>query len=285
MQDFPEGVGLGVRRGLLKPLLDIEPDRLNTMLDFMEVTPDNWIGTAGVATRQLQQLTERFPFFAHGLSLSLGGTDKLDLAFIAQLKSFLSLHNVLCYSEHLSYCSADGHLYDLMPIPFTEEAIKNTAVRIREVQDRLGRRIAIENISYYAAPFQQLPEIDFIHAVIAEADCDLLLDVNNVYVNSINHSYDARQFIAALPRERIAYLHVAGHYVEAEDLLVDTHAAAVCDPVWDLLAFTYQQVGIKPTVLERDFNYPPINELLAEVQTIRDIQCRKNKNREKIHVA
>jgi uncharacterized protein (UPF0276 family) len=271
---LPEGAGLGVRRGLLKSLLDIEPLHLAANLDFMELTPDNWIGTSGVATRQLHQLTERHPFFAHGLSLSLGGTDPLDVAFIAQLKAFLAAHNILCYSEHLSYCSADGHLYDLMPIPFTDEAIINTAARIREVQDRLGRRIAIENVSYYAAPFRQLSEIDFINAVITEADCNLLLDVNNVYVNSINHGYDPERFIAALPCDRISYLHVAGHYVEAEDLRIDTHAAAVCDPVWDLLASTYQHIGIKPTLLERDFNYPPINELLAEVQTIRDIQSR-----------
>jgi uncharacterized protein (UPF0276 family) len=265
---LPEGAGLGVRRGLLKSLLDMEPGHL----DFMEVTPDNWIGTSGTATRQLHQLTERFPFLAHGLSLSLGGTDALDVAFIAQLKSFLTEHNVLCYSEHLSYCSADGHLYDLMPIPFTGEAVKNAAARIREAQERLGRRIAIENVSYYAAPFRELSEIEFINAVIAEADCDLLLDVNNVYVNSINHGYDPEAFIAALPRDRIAYLHMAGHHIEAEDLRIDTHASAVCDPVWALLAFTYQHTGVKPTLLERDFNYPPIHELLAEVQRIRDIQ-------------
>ena len=265
---LPEGAGLGVRRGLLKSLLDMEPGHL----DFMEVTPDNWIGTSGTATRQLHQLTERFPFLAHGLSLSLGGTDALDVAFIAQLKSFLTEHNVLCYSEHLSYCSADGHLYDLMPIPFTGEAVKNAAARIREVQERLGRRIAVENVSYYAAPFRELSEIEFINAVIAEADCDLLLDVNNVYVNSINHGYDPEAFIAALPRDRIAYLHMAGHHIEAEDLRIDTHASAVCDPVWALLAFTYQHTGVKPTLLERDFNYPPIHELLAEVQRIRDIQ-------------
>ncbi|MBK8288170.1 MAG: DUF692 domain-containing protein [Cellvibrionales bacterium] len=265
---LPEGAGLGVRRGLLKSLLDMEPGHL----DFMEVTPDNWIGTSGTATRQLHQLTERFPFLAHGLSLSLGGTDALDVAFIAQLKSFLTEHNVLCYSEHLSYCSADGHLYDLMPIPFTGEAVKNAAARIREVQERLGRRIAVENVSYYAAPFRELSEIEFINAVIAEADCDLLLDVNNVYVNSINHGYDPEAFIAALPRDRIAYLHMAGHHIEAEDLRIDTHASAVCDPVWALLVFTYQHTGVKPTLLERDFNYPPIHELLAEVQRIRDIQ-------------
>jgi uncharacterized protein len=270
---LPEGAGLGVRRGLLKSLLDMEPPQL----DFLEVTPDNWIGTAGSATQQLRQLTERFPFLAHGLSLSLGGTDALDIEFIAQLKSFLAEHNICAYSEHLSYCSADGHLYDLMPIPFTPEAVKNTAKRIREVQDRLGQRIAIENVSYYAAPFQELSEIDFINAVLSEADCDLLLDVNNVYVNSINHNYDPELFIAQLPSERVAWLHVAGHYVEAEDLRIDTHATAVSDPVWDLLAFTYQHAGIKPTLLERDFNYPPFNELLAEVQRIRDIQGVDNR--------
>lgn len=282
MRVLTEGAGLGVRRGLLKSLLDMPQEHLDSACDFMEVTPDNWIGTRGAATNQLQQLTERFTFFAHGLSLSLGGTDDLDAAFITQLKSFLSRHNIQCYSEHLSYCSADGHLYDLMPIPFTEEAVKNTALRIREVQDRLERRIAIENVSYYAAPFQKMAEVDFINAVIKEADCDVLLDVNNVYVNSINHGYDASQFIAVLPPERITYLHVAGHYEEAEDLRVDTHAAAVCDPVWDLLALAYRHAGVKPTVLERDFNYPPIQELLAEVQTIRDIQ-RSSRHQKKSH--
>lgn len=265
---LPEGAGLGVRRGLLKSLLDMGP----AQLDFMEVTPDNWIGTAGVATQQLRELTERHTFLAHGLSLSLGGTDALDVEFIARLKSFLAEHNIAAYSEHLSYCSADGHLYDLMPIPFTPEAVMNTAARIREVQDRLGQRIAIENVSYYAAPFRELSEIEFINAVIAEAGCDLLLDVNNVYVNSINHGYDPEQFIVQLPRDRVAWLHVAGHYVEAEDLRIDTHAAAVCDPVWDLLAFTYRHIGVRPTLLERDFNYPPLGELLAEVQKIREIQ-------------
>lgn len=265
---LPEGAGLGVRRGLLQSLLGMEP----ATVDFMEVTPDNWIGTAGPVTQQLRELTGRYPFLAHGLSLSLGGTDALDIAFIAQLKSFLAEHNIRAYSEHLSYCSADGHLYDLMPIPFTPEAVKNTAKRIREVQDRLGQRIAIENVSYYAAPFQELSEIDFINAVLAEADCDLLLDVNNVYVNSINHHYDPEKFIKQLPRDRVAWLHVAGHYVEADDLRIDTHAAAVIDPVWELLAFTYKHVGIRPTLLERDFNYPPFGELLAEVQKIRDIQ-------------
>jgi uncharacterized protein (UPF0276 family) len=263
----PAGAGLGIRRALLNDL-----SNAGSVVDFLEVTPDNWIHTAGTSLKKLHALTARYPMLAHGLSLSLGGTDPLDSDFIAQLKTFLDAHHVHTYSEHLSFCSAEGHLYDLMPIPFTDEAIKNTAQRIRQVQDMLERRIAIENVSYYAAPFQQLSEIDFIKAVLDEADCDLLLDVNNVFVNSINHGYKAEDFIRALPTERIAYLHVAGHYTQAEDLRIDTHAAPVCDPVWDLLAYTYQQHGVKPTVLERDFNFPPFADLLAEVQQIRAIQ-------------
>ena len=146
------------------------------------------------------------------------------------------------------------------------------AQRIRQAQQILERPIAIENVSYYAAPGQDLTEIDFINAVIEQADCDLLLDVNNVYVNSVNHQYDPRQFIAALPAERIAYLHIAGHYQESESLIIDTHGADVIDDVWQLLDFTYQTVGQKPTLLERDFNLPPLRELLNEVRMIRDYQ-------------
>ncbi len=261
------GAGLGIRRALLNDL-----QQMNAAVDFLEVTPDNWIHTAGKPLKQLHELSARYPMLAHGLSLSLGGTDPLDVDFIAELKIFLDTHRVHVYSEHLSFCSAEGHLYDLMPIPFTEEAIKNTTRRIREVQERLERRIASENVSYYAAPYQVLSEIDFISAILVEADCDLLLDVNNVYVNSINHHYNAQDFIRAIPTERVAYLHVAGHYTQAEDLRIDTHAAPVCDPVWELLAYTYRQHGIKPTVLERDFNFPPFVDLLKEVQQIQAIQ-------------
>ncbi|MGH8119199.1 MAG: DUF692 domain-containing protein, partial [Gammaproteobacteria bacterium] len=163
-------------------------------------------------------------------------------------------------------------LYDLMPIPFTEEAVHYVAGRIRRVQDITCRRLAVENISYYAAPGQEMTEIEFINAVIAEADCDLLLDVNNIYVNSINHGYDARTFLQALPHEKIAYAHIAGHFVEAEDLRIDTHGADVIDPVWELLDFAYAQFGVFPTLLERDFHIPPLEQLLVEVNRIRKIQ-------------
>ncbi len=263
-----EGAGLGLRRGLLKPLQDVGREAMN----FMEVTPDNWIGIGGAYRRQLRSFTERFPFVAHGLSLSLGGPDVLDVAYINQLKNFLVEHNIRCFSEHLSYCSAGGHLYDLMPLPFTDEAVRHVATRISQVQDMLGQRIAVENISYYAAPFQQLSEIDFVCAVLQEADCDLLLDVNNVYVNSINHHYDAYEFIAALPLQRVVYLHMAGHKTVSETLLIDTHGSAVIEPVWDLLAFVYEKLGTVPTLLERDFDYPPIEQLLDEVGRIRQLQ-------------
>ncbi|MEM9623086.1 MAG: DUF692 domain-containing protein, partial [Pseudomonadota bacterium] len=223
--------------------------------------------------RQFHDYTERFPFLCHGLSLSIGSPAPLDVSFVRDVKTFLDDFNIRYYSEHLSYCSDDkGHLYDLMPIPFTEEAVHYVAARIRQVQDILERTIAIENVSFYAAPGKQMEEVDFINAVLEEADCTLLLDVNNIYVNSINHGYNAEDFLLGLDLSRTAYLHIAGHYKEAEDLRVDTHGAAVIDPVWDLLRLAYAKVGPLPTLLERDFNFPPLPELLNEVTRIRQMQ-------------
>ena len=263
------GAGLGLRRALLDELIEAPVGAF----DFLECAPDNWIGVGGVLGEKLQALSSRHPLSCHGLSLSLGGPDPLDRQFLHKTREFLDRHAIALYSEHLSYCSAEGHLYDLLPIPFTDEAVHHVAARIRQVQDVLGRRIAIENVSYYAAPYQALGEIEFIDAVLREADCDLLLDVNNVFVNAINHGYDPRAFIAAMPGARIAGLHIAGHYDEADDLKVDTHGAAVKDSVWDLLAFAYATHGVRPTLLERDFNFPPLPMLLAEVQCIRDLQA------------
>lgn len=269
----PRGAGLGLRRALLGPLQQhFAHAGSGDGIDFLEIAPENWIGVGGKAGRALRALTERHPFACHGLSLSLGGPAPLDETLLARIRRLLDAHGIALYSEHLSYCSDDGHLYDLMPIPFTDEAVRWVSARIRRVQEFLGQRIAVENVSYYAAPSPAMAEIDFINAVLAEADCDLLLDVNNIHVNSVNHGYDAQAFLDALPGERVAYIHVAGHYVEAPDLLVDTHGAAVIDPVWDLLARAYRNFGVRPTLLERDFNFPPLAELLAEVRTIRAIQ-------------
>ncbi len=237
-------------------------------IDFFEVAPENWINVGGRLGRRFREVSEQRPLYCHGLSLSLGATDPLDMRLLADIRDFLQVHDVACYSEHLSYCSDAGHLYDLMPIPFTDEAVMHVAARIRQVQDYLERPIAVENVSYYAAPAQQLSEADFLNAVLAEADCQLLLDVNNIHVNSINHGYDAETFLAAMPAERVAYLHVAGHFVEAPDLRVDTHGTAVIDPVWHLLDQALQKTGPRPVLLERDFNIPPMAELLDEVERI-----------------
>ena len=269
--DYPvHGAGLGLRRALLGPL----QTHSATGISFLEAAPENWINVGGRLGKQLRALTERFPFLAHGLSLSLGGPAPLDEAFLLQLRRFLDQHGVLIYSEHLSYCSDDGHLYDLMPIPFTTEAVEHVAARIRHVQDVLERRIAIENVSYYAAPGAEMSEIEFITAVLREADCDLLLDVNNIYVNSINHRYDAGEFLRSLPGDRIAYGHIAGHYNEAADLIIDTHGADVIPDVWQLLDLAYQAFGVFPTLLERDFNIPPMDDLVQEAGQIIALQAR-----------
>ena len=260
--------GLGLRRSFLSQIVESPPDNVG----FYEVAPENWITIGGKSGRQFRAMTEQFDFVCHGLSLSLGSTDPLDEAFVFAVKQFMSEHGIKLYSEHLSYCSKDGHLYDLMPIPFTGEAVKHVAARIKRVQNLLEQRIAIENVSYYAAPGQELDEIDFFNAVVNEADCKVLLDINNIYVNSVNHGYDAEVFLKAIPAHRIAYAHIAGHYVEAEDFLVDTHGADVIDPVWKLLGKAYELFGVFPTLLERDFNIPPFPELLQEVNAIKAIQ-------------
>jgi len=260
----------------LGPLQACDQEIIGEIVSFMEVAPENWINVGGQRKKFLNYFTDHFPFVCHGLSLSIGGPSPLDRTFIHKLRQFMDNYNILAYSEHLSYCTDDGHLYDLMPIPFTEEAVSYVAGRIGQVQDMLGRRMAIENVSYYAAPGAELSEIDFINAVITEADCDLLLDVNNIYVNSVNHRYDPVEFLRALPGERIAYGHIAGHYDEAEDLIIDTHGADIIGSVWNLLDKAYELFGVFPTLLERDFNLPPVAELLSEVKKIKTIQGRWN---------
>lgn len=267
------GTGLGLRRSMLRELQDLPIDPVN-QVNFWEIAPENWINVGGNYGKKFRKLTEQFPFICHGLSLSIGGPSPLDEAFVHRLKHFMQTHQIRCYSEHLSYCSDDGHLYDLLPIPFTAEAVHYVADRIKRVQDVLAQRIALENVSYYAAPGQEMTEIDFLNAVLQEADCDLLLDVNNIYVNSINHGYDAESFLQQIPAERIRYIHIAGHYNEADDLIVDTHGSDVIDPVWQLLEKAYQRFGVIPTLLERDFNIPPLTELMTEMSTIHHLQSK-----------
>ncbi|MBL8488851.1 MAG: DUF692 domain-containing protein [Rhodocyclaceae bacterium] len=265
------GAGLGFRRELLPELKAGVP----AAVGFFELAPENWAGTGGRSARDLRSFTERLPFVCHGLSLSLGGPGPLDEALLRRIRTFMKEHGIELYTEHLSWCADDGQLYDLLPIPCTGDAVRWTAERIRRAQDILETRIGIENASYYVAPpGAEMDEATFIRAVLEEADCLLHLDVNNVYVNSVNFGFDPLAFIDGLPLERTCYLHVAGHYTEADGLVVDTHGAPVIDPVWALLDATYARVGPVPTCLERDFNFPSLAALGREVRCIRDLQDR-----------
>ena len=268
------GAGLGLRRGFIDDLLAAKPQSL----DFVELAPENWINMGGVFREKFEAIADIYPVTTHGLSLSLGGLTPIDTDFVKDVKAFLDKFKIPFYSEHLSACSDDGHMYDLMPIPFTEEAARYVVKRIRQVQDILERTIAIENVSFYAMQTQELSEIEFTRFVLEEADCHLLLDVNNAYVNSVNHkAYTPKEFIDAMPTSRIAMVHIAGHYQEAEDLLVDTHGADVITHVWRALDDAYAKHGPIPTLLERDFNFPQLNSLIGEVG---EIHARQQKNKQ-----
>ena len=269
---MPHGAGLGFRRELLAELKAAVPANI----DFFELAPENWAGMGGRSARDLRHFTERHPFVCHGLSLSLGGPAPLDTALLQRIRAFMAEHGIGLYTEHLSWCADDHHLYELLPIPLTGDAVRWTAARIRQVQDILGCRIGIENAStYLSPPGAEMNEAAFISAVVAESDCLLHLDVNNIYVNSANFGFDPFAFLHALPLDRTCYIHVAGHYVEADGLLVDTHGAAVIDPVWALLAAAYERIGRPvPTCLERDFNIPDLAALSAEVGHIARLQSQ-----------
>lgn len=270
-----KGTGLGFRREMLPELEASLAAGWPHPIGFFELAPENWAGMGGRSAQALRAFTERFPFVCHGLSLDLGGPRPLDEALLHRIKTFMREHGMALYTEHLSWCADDGHLYDLLPIPFTADAVRWTADRIRRAQDILEMRIGIENASYYLAPpGAEMNEIEFIRAVVEEADCLFHLDVNNIFVNSVNFGFDPHEFLHALPLERACYIHVAGHYVESDGLLVDTHGAPVIDPVWELLDAAYAHTGPLPTCLERDFNIPGLDTLAREAEAIAAIQRR-----------
>ncbi|ASK27297.1 HvfB family MNIO-type RiPP peptide maturase [Neisseria chenwenguii] len=267
------GAGLGYKRSLADGFLQCNPEV--GPIRFIEIAPENWLRMGGAARKKFDEVAERFPVACHGLSLSLGGQDPLQTDFVRQIKEFMKQYNIGFFSEHLSYCSHHGHIYDLLPLPFTAESVRHTAARIRQVQDILEQRIALENTSYYAhSPLAEMTEVEFLNAVAREADCDIHLDVNNIYVNAVNHGILAsRDYIDSVDIHRITYMHMAGHDQEHETLLIDTHGQPVCDDVWDLFAYTCSRLPhCVPTLLERDNNYPPFAELEAEVARIAQIQ-------------
>lgn len=291
-----QGAGLGYRRDLADDFLNLSS---NNAIQFMEVAPENWVKMGGAARYKFDQAAERYPLAVHGLSLSLGGQAPLDRELLKNTKALMTQYNSTFFSEHLSYCECEGHLYDLLPMPFTEEAVKHVAQRIRYVQDFLGLQISLENTSYYLhSPTSTMNEVEFLNAIAQEADCGIHLDVNNIYVNGVNHGLlDPYVFLEQVNVKRVNYIHIAGHdeehsaakvvedlegesfnkikgaYRHLPELLIDTHGEAVKGTVWDLLEYAYQRLPvIPPTLLERDFNFPPFAELYAEVEHIAQLQ-------------
>jgi len=274
------GTGLGLKQELIPEILEQHPDDIA----FVEVAPENWIGVGGARRRDFEQVLEHYPLVCHGLSLNIGGVAPLDTDFLDDLRRFLDDNQALVYTEHLSWCGDSGQLYDLMPIPFTEEAVYHVAARIRQVQDILGRRIGMENVSTYAMPAGEMSEIEFLNAVLEEADCGFHLDINNIFVNAVNHGFDPYDYLARIPAKRILYAHIAGHYEAAPDLRIDTHGEDVIPEVWSMLDAAYERHGVFPTLLERDFNIPPLNALRAEIVQILEAQQRHAEARDE-HVA
>lgn len=262
------GVGLGLRRENIDDILA----RLPEELDCLEIAPENYMKTGGQLYRQYRELAERYPIAIHGLSLSVGSLHPLSRKFLKELKVFLKEAKALWMSDHLCYSSVLGaQFHDLLPLPLSREAMRHVVPRIRQVQDFLEMPFAIENVSYYAsAGKDEMPEWEFLREVAERADCSLLLDVNNIYVNAINHDFDPYDYLRDLPYERVLHIHVAGH-IQYEDFLLDTHGAPVIDPVWELLSYVAKRARPKAVIIERDHNLPKLDESLAEVVTARRI--------------
>lgn len=264
--------GIGFRKDFAEEFLEgssLKPG-------FVELAPENWMNIGGFWKKKLKELSERYSITTHGLSLSLGSPDELDKNFLQRIKSFLREYHVEIYSEHLSFSKCDNaHLYDLLPIPFREDAVKQVSQRIRETQDYLEQTIAIENVSYYTPVAAEMDEATFIRSIVEESKCNLLLDVNNVYVNAFNHGYDTKAFIQELPLDRVAYIHMAGHTQVEPDLIIDTHGEAIIDPVYELFEWTLNKIDPVPVLLERDFNIPDLDELQGELNYLSTIMTKK----------
>lgn len=271
-QSSAEGVGLGLRHDLAEELFERAPDEVR----WLEIHPENYVRRGGRFALNLERALEKWAIVPHGLSLCFGTTQRFEPAYLRQLKELLDRVDAPWYSDHLCFGgSGDVFLHDLLPLPFVRESIETAAARVREVEDAIGRPVAIENVSYYADPAPRaMEEPDFVLEVLEAADCKLLLDVNNVFVNSINHRFDPRTYIDRIPRDRVVQIHVAGHFTKKNGIIIDTHGEPVCEGVYDLLGYTLERLGPVPVLLERDQNIPPLDELLAEVRRLTDIYDR-----------
>ena len=267
--DAPTGVGLGLRASFAA---EVDAGQADGRVPFFEVSPENHMRRGGIGPARLRRIAARFPVLTHGLSMSLGGPDPFDPDFFAALREFLGAlpasFGDRWHSDHLCFCGVDGKaLHDLLPLPFTGASARRVAARVREASDRLERPMLVENISYYMPlGASTLDEAEFVTEVVERADCGLLLDVNNVFVNARNHGFDAREWLSRVPLARVAQLHIAGHELVDgdESVIIDTHGAPVRAEVDELLAWVIERLGPVPVLLERDNNIPELDELLTE---------------------
>lgn len=260
-----DGFGLGLRSSHYRALLEGEP-----AVDWLEVLTENYLVDGGRPLYWLDRICERYPVVLHGVSLSIGGTDPLDRGYLEAVAALVRRTEAAWVSDHLCWTGFGGsNLHDLMPLPFTEEALHHIAARVGEVQDRLGRRILLENVSsYLEAGDNTLSEWEFLTELAERADCLLLLDINNIHVNAHNHGFDPLDYLSAIPVERVAQFHIAGHSHQGE-LLIDTHDQPVCEASWRLYRAACKRFGPVPTMIERDDNIPDLAVLLAELDRAR----------------
>jgi uncharacterized protein len=264
-----QGFGLGLRT---EHYADFE--RRGAAVDWLEILSENYMVPGGRPLHHLDRIRADHPMVMHGVSMSIGGTDALDLGYLNELKALAARVQPAWLSDHLCWTGVDGrNLHDLLPLPMSEPSLRHVAARLDEVQHRLGRRIAIENLSSYVRfASDEMREYEFVAELLKRTDALLLLDVNNVYVSSVNHGFDARAYIDAMPADRVVQIHLAGHSVE-NGFLIDTHDAPVCEAVWDLYRYTIARLGPRPTMIERDDHIPVLDELLAELDTARRISA------------
>ncbi|HEX6957709.1 MAG TPA: DUF692 domain-containing protein [Ferrovibrio sp.] len=265
-RDLPRlGFGLGLRPEYYPDILDGDPP-----VDWFEAISENYMVDGGPPLRKLDQVAERWPVVLHGVSLSIGGSDPLDFEYLARLKALARRAKPAWVSDHLCWSRHNGtHLHDLLPIPFNDETLRHVASRVRQVQDFLGRRILLENVSSYIEwRSSTMAEWKFLARLSEEADCLLLLDVNNVYVSARNHGFAAEDFLNGLPVGRVAQMHLAGHS-DTGAFIIDTHDAPITDPVFALYRKAVQRFGPVPSMIERDDNFPPFAELLDELARVR----------------
>jgi len=262
-----QGCGIGLRS---EHILDIIPSGFSP--DWLEITPENWMHLPYHYKEAFEEVVSKFPIMTHGLSLSIGSPEALNMEFLKELKAFLDRYKIEHYSEHLSFSSFEGaQTYELLPLPLTSKMIEHVSDKVKKLEDFLGRGLILENSTYYTLPYAEMQELDFMNEVLHKSGAKMLLDVNNVFVNARNHNFDAKAYIKGLAHDKVGYMHVAGHtYYPEDDMIIDTHGAEVCNSVWELLDFTLDYVNA-PVMIERDNDIPSLDEIQREYEILRKI--------------